>query len=394
MNDCIEFTTLVYTSTIYILLMGSIKAYDLHERSPPHSLHHEASLGDRTGLHQGLFASRAKVWSTTQSAKDVTNVVGRLDALGESGIPSVQNTLHNLDTGRVDILNSGLETSLIRIEKVVHGILARVRTVKVGRGAHDDNTREVCQVARGGAQEGLQRRVVLLRGRAVQTCSVGQDASCVLEGIAQDVSAVVNIGGSDVALDHGGTSSAGLVDIGSSGVVGAVGLCSGGIRQVGGLCELNCQRSQGGVHFEDLGSVDVGRILVRRVGSLGDVSGAIVGRDLAGIELVLQSDLDRETSEGHGTERRDLRVDPGDPGDEEVCLGQIEKRGGDQRRDRDGSIDLRFTGDQLADAVVGSAMRVGEDGREAGHGDVVRKEVEFWDSPPGFSFRGELDHDC
>lgn len=50
-----------------------------------------------------------------------------------------------------------------------------------------------------------------------------------------------------------------------------------------------------------------------------------------------------------------------------------------------------LAGYELADIAAVGAMDVGEEGREAGNGDVLRQEVEFGDSVPNIALGGELE---
>lgn len=349
-----------------------------------------AALPVCAAINKSLLATRAKVRGTTKGTEDVTNVVLGLNTVSKGGVPSLENTLNNLDTGHVEVLERRLKATLVRVEQVVSGGSAGVGTVKVRGGAHDDDAGEVGQLVGRGAEEDFQGGVILLGAGAVVAGSVGQDLGGVLESGAEDVAAVVDIGGSDVALDNARGKASGLELSAGSLVVSTVGLGGGGVGEVGLAGEVGSDGAQVGVDLEDLGSVDAGRVLAWVFCALGDISGGVGAVQLADVDLILESDLDRVPSKGCGSSGGLLGTDAGDTGDEPVGLGEIEQGRESDRGDGGGGIDLGFTGDQLADLVVLGTVDIGEQGGEAGDGDVASQQVEFGDVPPSLSFRFEL----
>jgi hypothetical protein len=146
-------------------------------------------------LRHGIAVSRrSKVCLSAKRSKDTTkttrqqkqlasqawehllpNIVRRIDTMNESRVPTLKNALHNLDTSKIDVLDRGRESSLLRrLEQVHTGRLARVRTVEVGRRAHDDDAAKVDELGGGGADEHLESRVVFLCSGIVSNQSIYQ----------------------------------------------------------------------------------------------------------------------------------------------------------------------------------------------------------------------------
>ncbi|KAG9755148.1 purine nucleoside permease, partial [Aureobasidium melanogenum] len=279
------------------------------------SLHENLSLAeDITSDHR----TEAKVRLTTKSSKDIANIVGSVDTLCEGAVPALENTLDDLDTGEV------------------------AEPPRKGR-------------SKGCAQQGFEGRIVFLGGGAVVASAVGDQG---------------DVGGSNIAFDYtraagGGTSGVDLV----VGVQSTVGDSS--VRVVEGCLagEVCSDLLQVLVDLEDLGTVDVLRVLGRAGGTKRDVSSAVVGRDIAGIELVLKSDLDGVASEGDGTDGSDLGVDSSNTGNHEVRGGQVETRATDQRGDGDCSINLRLSSDDLTDISILGTVNIREQRRGTRKGD-------------------------
>lgn len=76
-------------------------------------------------------AAKTKVGLSTEGAKDVANVVGRLNASSKGAVPAGENSPDDLNTGQVDVLNRGSETTLVVDQQVVKGGSIRRGTVKV-----------------------------------------------------------------------------------------------------------------------------------------------------------------------------------------------------------------------------------------------------------------------
>lgn len=99
----------------------------LHELSllPPSTLHfpHSFAVGQ---------TAQPKVWLTSETAKDVANVVGRFDSLLESAAPAIKNALHDWETRIENVLNCDTRAILFENKKVFVGGNALGRPVKVG----------------------------------------------------------------------------------------------------------------------------------------------------------------------------------------------------------------------------------------------------------------------
>lgn len=348
---------------------------------------HTALEGD---TRLGGISIGTEVRRTTEGTEDITDVVARGDTSGESRVPLADDTLDDLDTSVVDVLNRGLISTSSSVEEVLTSRLARVRAVEVRGGTHDNDTGEINELGLSGTDHGLEGSVILLGRGAVVTGTVGEDLSSVGEGVTEDVTGVVDVAGGDIALDDGGGSSAGGIDAVGGVVLGAVGLGVVGVSEGGLAGESSSQLAQVVVDLEDLGAVDAAGVLPGVVGTLGEVAGGGVGGHFADVDLVLQGDLDGVASQGHTADGGQLGVDTGDTGDEEVGVGQVEGGVEDDGGDGDGGVDLGFTGDQLADVVVCGAVHIREQRRGSGDGNVVLEHVELGDTPPDGGFGFEL----
>ena len=301
------------------------------------------SLSNGRSLREDIardFGSKAKVWLATESAEDVANVVGGVHTLGKSAVPAVKNSLDDLDTSEVKVVDGGLESTLHRrLEQVVCGGTTEERTVEVRSSSHNDDSAEVDELLNGGAQESSKGCVVFLSGRAVVASAVGDQSGEVIESLSEETTRVVDVRGSDIALDNTGTS--GRSTSGVNVVVGVQGaVCNCGITVVeSGLTSEVCSNLlQVLVDLEDLGAVDVERVLRRAGSTKRNVSGSEVSGNVARVELVLKSDLDSVTGEGDRADGCDFGVDSSNTGDHEVGGGQVEVRATHERGDRDCSI--------------------------------------------------------
>ena len=81
---------------------------------------------------------------------------------------------------------------------------------------------------------------------------------------------------------------------------------------------------------------------------MGDIGGTVVGWDFAGVELVLEGDLNGIFGECNVSDSTVFWIDTSDTSDQEICLSEIEERRSHKCRDGCGSIDLRFAGGELA----------------------------------------------
>ena len=83
-------------------------------------------------------------------------------------------------------------------------------------------------------------------------------------------------------------------------------------------CEIKVQlthfRSQGFVHFENLGAVEGLRILQRRFRAVRNVSGRVSGANIPNVKFILQCHLHLEACKGHRAECSLFRVDASDTG--------------------------------------------------------------------------------
>jgi hypothetical protein len=241
-----------------------------------------------------------------------------------------------------------------------------------------------------GAEQDFQCGVVLLGAGAVIAGSVGQDLCGVLEGGTQDVSTVVDVGCRDITFDNARRQGSDFVFSTGGLVVSTIGLRGGGVRKVCLAGEVGGDGAQLGVDLKDLSAVDAGGVLAGEVGALRNIAGGVRAVQLPNVDLVLESDLNRVPGKGCGSSGGLLGADTGNTSNEEVCLGEIEQGRECDGGDGSGGINLGFTGDQLADLIVLSAVDIGEQRRETGDGDVASKEVEFRDIPPYCSFRLKL----
>lgn len=139
------------------------------------------------------YRSRAKVRFSTKSTKDIANIVCGIDTVSESRVPAMHDSLDNLDTSEVNILDRRIKRSRLGIEEVFLGGLAGVRAVKVGDCAHDDDAAEIYEAVDGGAEEGLECGVVFLGRGAVFAGAVGEEVGVVVEFVAEVGAAEVDV---------------------------------------------------------------------------------------------------------------------------------------------------------------------------------------------------------
>jgi hypothetical protein len=321
----------------------------------------KVALSVSAATDKSLLASRTKVWNTTQRTEDIANVVVGLNTSSKSSVPPVQNTLHDLDTSNIEVLNSRLECALLRgLEQIVGRRCTGVGPFEVRRSAHHDDAGEIGQLVDRGSEQDLEGGVILLCGCAIVARSISQHLGGVFKHGAEDIAAVVHVGGGDIALNNTRGQGGSLVFPTGSLVAGAVGLGSGRVRQVCLAREIGGNCAKVGVQLEDLCPVDAGRVLAWEFGALRNISGGKVAGKLAEIDFILQSDLDRVPSKGRGCSGGFHRVDASNARDKEVGLGEIEQRGESNGGDSSSSIDLAFSGDELANIVVLGAVDVRE----------------------------------
>lgn len=108
---------------------------------------------------------------------------------------------------------------------------------------------------------------------------------------------------------------------------------------------------------------------------MGDVPGAVVCRDLTGVELILQRDLHCISSEGDVCEGSLFGVDAANACDHEVCFGEVEEGGENKGSEGGGGVDFRLASCELADGGGGEAVDLGKEGGEAWDGDVIGEQV-------------------
>lgn len=81
---------------------------------PPGPGSHRLRSGSNISLDRVVVVViRTKIRGPAQRAKDVTNVISRVDALGESGVPAGDDAADDLAAGEVDVLQRGLEGALV-----------------------------------------------------------------------------------------------------------------------------------------------------------------------------------------------------------------------------------------------------------------------------------------
>lgn len=280
-----------------------------------------------------------KIRLPAQRPKDIPHIITRRDALIKGGIPPIQNALHHLDAGQIDVRNSGLKPALLSIEEI-HGVgLTGIRSVKVRGRSQDDDAAEVGQFGNGTAEQGFENAVVFLRGGAVLAAAVGEELSGVLEGLAEEGAAEVDVRGRDIAAND--ARSLGSRFVCSRGrVVGAVGHGVGGVVELGRLREPDGELAQIVVDFEDLGAVDVHGVFCGTEGSQWHIAGGEVVGNLPRIELVLQSDLDGVFGKCYRPQSGYFRADTSNASNHEVGLGEVEQGRECQSGDACGGIDF------------------------------------------------------
>lgn len=295
----------------------------------PARRHLSFTLGKSLALAIEL-GTKTEVRLTAEGAEDVTNVVGGLDTSLEGGVPASNDTLDDLDTGEVDVVDGRVESALVSVEEVVLSSLAGVRAVEIRSSAHDNDAAEVNKTRDVSAHESLERGVILLGSGAVNTGVVGPEGGGVLEGLTKKSARVVDIGGGDVTLnDRGrlGTREVSGLVLALDTVVGAV--SDGSVRVVknSSLGELHREQLEVVVDLEDLSAINGGGVRVGHVVAEAEVASRPVAGHLAGVELVLEGDLNGIAGEGDGAEGANLGGDTSNTSDQEVSLRQVEEAG-------------------------------------------------------------------
>ena len=162
------------------------------------------------------------------------------------------------------------------------------------------------------------------------------------------------------------------------------------VAEVGCLCERYRALAQSIVKLENLGAIDELGIAIDGCRALRDVACGEVAWLLTSIDLVLKSDLYGELGKGYRSEGPNFGTDTGYTREKKVGLGKVEFRRQDESKSTRGSVDLAFSGDEVADGAIEGAVRLGEERREARDGDVLLQEIELGQSVPASSFGGEL----
>jgi hypothetical protein len=352
------------------------------------------SLDNNLSLAENITtnsSTKTKVRLTTQSAKDIANVIGSINTLSKSTVPTIENALDNLDTSQVKVSDGRQEGTLHRrLEQVVSGRAAEERTVKVRGGSHDDDSLEIDEFFDGCAEEGFEGCVVLLGSRAVISSAICDESCEIAESLSQKFARVVDVRGSDITLNHTRTTGRGTsgVDL----VVGVQLAVSDSSIRVVECClagEVCSNLLQVLVELKDLGTVDILRVLRGSSGTKRNVASGKVSRDIARVEFVLKSDLDGVTSDGNRADGSDLGVDSSNTGNHEVGSGQVEARATNKRGDRDCSIDLALASDDLANISILGTVDMREQRRSSRKRDVSSQEVELGDSVPDLSLGTE-----
>lgn len=126
-------------------------------------------------------------------------------------------------------------------------------------------------------------------------------------------------------------------------------LCRGRIVQGDVTGETESDLAERVVHLEHFCAVDAQRVLIRRERALRYISCRKIIRFLTGVDLILQSDLNRITGECDRADGSDLGINASDAGDEEVCFGEVEEGRVGKRGDGGSCVDFCFAGDELTD---------------------------------------------
>ena len=114
---------------------------------------------------------------------------------------------------------------------------------------------------RGRSQQGLECRVILLRGGAVGPTPIRCQLGVILKGFAQEGAAVVDVRSGDVAAEDGGGLAAGYEGV-RLGVVGPVGHSVRGVVEPGRLSEPDGKLPEVVVDFEHFGAIEAFGVLV------------------------------------------------------------------------------------------------------------------------------------
>ena len=145
----------------------------LHRRST-----HQTSFLDRIIIK---LRAGTEIRLATQRAKDVTDVIIRLDALVERILPPFHDPLNDMNARQINVHDCRLKGALFRPEQVRRRRFLGVRPVEIRRRAHDDDPREIHEPVHGGTEQGLQRSIIFLCRGAVHSASVGHEVRVVSE---------------------------------------------------------------------------------------------------------------------------------------------------------------------------------------------------------------------
>ena len=228
--------------------------------------------------------------------------------------------------------------------------------IKIGRRAHDDNPGKIRQALGRRTQEDLEDGIVLLGTGAVVAGAVGQEFRRVVKGTGQQPATVIDVRGSNIALDDPGGTSGRLILATRGHIVGAIGLGRRRIGQIGPAGKASGHLLKLSIDFKHLGTVDEAGVLPWGTRAHGEITGGIVLRQFSQINLVLQRHLNRISGEIGRAGGGSLGVDARDAGDEEIGLGEIEDGREGDRGEGGRSIDLGLARDQLADLIVLGAV--------------------------------------
>ena len=170
-------------TTIYYLLPNQTPRH----HHPPSPLHvHCTPTRDK-------IRRRAKIGRPAQCCKYIAHVIRGIDSFLKGTVPPCHNSLDDLYTCEIDILDTWRKASLINVEEVVDIGYAWWGTIKIAACAHHDDAREVSEVLGGRAKERFKTGVVFLRSGAVDAAAIGEEFGCVFEGFGEEGAAVVYV---------------------------------------------------------------------------------------------------------------------------------------------------------------------------------------------------------
>lgn len=186
--------------------------------------------------------------------------------------------------------------------------------MSIGLTSADENGAGIVgETGQVSTHNGLKNSRVLLCSHAVGVLGlVGPDLGGVVKGLGKDVSRIVDVAGSTVALDNSRSSHGGSIDVVIGGVSGTVGLGSCAVVERSLRGKGKGQVAEGLVQLHDLGTVGLLRVLAGEASVVGNVTRGKAGVQITDIELVLLSNLDGELGDGDTAKGSQLGRNTGD----------------------------------------------------------------------------------